>query len=300
MKKVLITGVAGFIGSHIARRFLKEKFNVIGIDDLSTGSRKNIPKNIKFIKSDISKKKTLKKLPKNIDYILHLAGQSSGEISFYDPVTDLNKNTLSTLNLINYGIKVGAKKILYASSMSVYGKLNKRKFAEIDNCYPLSCYGNSKLSSEKYLEIFKNKLPYVSLRMFSVYGPGQDLKNLKQGMVSIYLAQALKKNSILVKGSLTRERDFIYIDDVVESWFRATINQKCYNLSINVGTGKSTKVKELLNLIIKIFKVKIKLAGPTFGDQNRVCSNNNLLKRKLKIKNFISLKDGLKYFLKSL
>ncbi len=299
-KKILITGVAGFIGSHVAKKFIDEKYEVFGIDDLSTGYKKNVPKGVKFIKADLSSKQTYKSLPKSCDYILHLAGQSSGEISFSNPISDLEKNTVSTIRLIKYGIKSKTKKFLFASSMSVYGKLKKNKFKETDGCYPLSCYGASKLSSEKYLEIFKEKLPYVSLRMFSVYGPGQDMKNLKQGMISIYLAQAMKNKKVIVKGSLNRERDFIYIDDVVECWFRAVLNKQCKNITINIGTGKSVKVKKLLNLIKKILDVKVKLAGPTFGDQDKVCSNNYLMKTKLKIKKFTSLNTGLKYFINTL
>ena len=292
--------MAGFIGSHVARRFIEQKYEVYGIDDLSTGYKKNVPTGVKFIKADLAKKNTYKFLPKNCDYILHLAGQSSGEISFSNPISDLEKNTVSTIRLIKYGIKSKTKKFLFASSMSVYGKLKKNKFKETDSCFPLSCYGTSKLSSEKYLEIFKEKLPYVSLRMFSVYGPGQDMKNLKQGMISIYLAQALKNKKVIVKGSLNRQRDFIYIDDVVECWFKAVVNKKCKNMIINVGTGKSVKVKKLLNLIKKLLDAKIKLAGPTFGDQNKVCSNNHLLKTKLKIRKFTSLNTGLRYFINSL
>ena len=106
MKKlVLITGVAGFIGSKVANRFAAEGFQVVGVDDLSNGKLENIPKGIDFIKRDLSRKKTINLLPGKCDQILHLAGQSSGEISFDDPKNDLDKNTISTINLINYGIK---------------------------------------------------------------------------------------------------------------------------------------------------------------------------------------------------
>ena len=125
--KILVTGVAGFIGSQICKELVKKKYSVIGVDDLSSGLKKNIPKNIKFFNFDLSNFKNYKKLP-ICDYILHLAGQSSGDISFDDPVEDLKKNTQSTLNLIKFGINSKSKKIIYASSMSVYGDLNKKKY----------------------------------------------------------------------------------------------------------------------------------------------------------------------------
>ena len=119
--RVLITGVAGFIGSKLALRFLLENYEVIGVDDLSTGKVTNIPEGVYFIKVDLSDYSQFHLLPSDCDFILHLAGQSSGEISFDNPILDLEKNCHSTLNLIKWGISIGVQKILYASSMSVYG-----------------------------------------------------------------------------------------------------------------------------------------------------------------------------------
>ena len=302
MKKlILITGVAGFIGSKIADRFIEEGFHVVGVDDLSNGKLKNIPPKVDFIKGDLSKKKTVSLLPRTCNQILHLAGQSSGEISFDDPVNDLNKNTVSTLNLINYGIKKRAKRIIYSSSMSVYGQLFKKKTSERDICKPLSCYGVSKMMSEKYLYIFRKQIPFLSLRMFNVYGPGQDMNNLRQGMVSIYLAQALKNKKIMIKGSLKRKRDFIFIDDVVECWFRASKYNTSLNQAINIGTGISTKVEKLIKIILKkIPGTKYHLLKSTKGDQDFIVADNTLLKSKLKIKKFLNLEKGLELFISSL
>ena len=298
-KNILITGVAGFIGSNIAKKFVENKYKVYGVDDLSNGKLKNVPLGVKFIQMDLSKKNNLKFLPKKCYQILHLAGQSSGEISFDDPEADLRKNTVSTLNLIKYGIKVGAKRIIYASSMSVYGNIKSKKANEKMTCNPMSCYGVGKLTSEKYLEIFKKRIPYISLRMFNVYGPGQDMNNLRQGMVSIYLAQAIKNNKILVKGSLSRVRDFIFIKDVVNIWFRLS-KSKIKNQIFNLGTGKPTKVSFLIDKIKKIIPgIKINIKGNTPGDQNFVCADSKKLKQKLKIKTFTSLNNGLKIFKKS-
>ena len=300
-KNILITGVAGFIGSKVAQKFLTKKYNVFGVDDLSTGKYKNIPKGVKFIKGDLSEKKIIKLLPKNCYQILHLAGQSSGEISFENPIKDLRKNTESTLNLINYGINRKVSLFLYASSMSVYGNLDKKRLSESNQCSPLSCYGTGELASENYLKVFSKQLPFLSLRMFNVYGPGQDMKNLQQGMVSIYLAQAIKNKKILVKGSLKRVRDFIFIDDVVEAWFKASLLKKGLNKCINIGSGRPVSVKQLLKLITKKIKnTKLRISKGTRGDQFYVCSNNNLLKKILNKKKFISLDQGLNKFISSL
>ena len=296
-KKILLTGVAGFIGSKIASRLIKENFKVYGVDDLSKGKEGAIPSEVEFIKLDLSKSRNLMKLPEDYDYILHLAGQSSGEISFENPIEDLSKNTSSTINLINHGINCKAKKLIFASSMSIYGNY-KTKIKENFILNPLSCYGVSKLASENYLRIFSKKIPYVSLRMFNVYGPGQDLNNLKQGMVSIYLAQAIKKNKIIVKGSLNRVRDFIYIDDVVDIWIKAILNKKIINKSFNVGTGVPTSVKKLISIIIKNFKgCKVIVKKNTPGDQNYVCSRNNDLLKLTNTKKFTSLSSGIKKYI---
>jgi len=296
--KILVTGVAGFIGSKVCEELQRKKYSIIGVDNLSSGKKKNIPKNIIFFKFDLSNYQNYKKLPK-CKYILHLAGQSSGDISFDDPVADLKKNTQSTLNLIKFGIKSKTKKIIYASSMSVYGDLKKNKYDENLEPKPKSCYGISKLASENYLKVFSKKLNYINFRMFNVYGPGQDLSNLRQGMVSIYLAQALKNKKIIVKGSLNRIRDFIYIDDVVKIWVKS-LNNNISNQTINLSSGKPTSVKKLLSEIrLLIPGSQIIKASATRGDQFRAVGNSRKLNKIFKYK-FTPLRIGLRKFLKSI
>lgn len=292
--KILITGVAGFIGSQVSSRFLKEGFEVVGVDNLSGGKIGNVPKGIQFIKADLANKSDVDNLPADCKIILHLAGQSSGEISFDDPIIDLEKNTISTLNLIHYGIKNFCDRIVYASSMSIYGEVDDQACQEDQFPQPLSCYGVGKLASEGYLRVYGNKLPYVALRMFNVYGPGQDLSNLRQGMVSIFVAQALKSGNIEIKGSLSRFRDFIYIDDVVEAWFRTATNPSIRNKILNLGTGKRTTVKELVNQICSCFLgTQYNVKGSTPGDQSGIYADIQALKSELGMNTFTSLDEGL-------
>lgn len=296
--QVLVTGVGGFIGSHVARRFVAEGCNVVGIDDFSNGSPDNVPEEIVFIEGDLADYSILEKISGSCDYILHLAGQSSGEISFDNPADDLKKNTVTTLNLIRYGIAHHAKKIVYASSMSVYGDKPDEAISEQENCWPLSCYGVGKLAAEGYLRVYSNQLPYVSLRMFNVYGPGQDMENLRQGMVSIYLSQALHNKNIQVKGSLKRYRDFIYIDDVVEAWYRAMTNDSVSNLTLNLGTGVRTTVQELLDAIkVHMPDIAWFSEGSTPGDQTGIYAETTALLKILKMNEFVSLKDGMQKFI---
>jgi len=294
---LLITGIAGFIGSKIAYKAIENGYKVVGVDDLSMGNKANIPLNVEFYAFDLSKKVFFDQLPRNIDYILHLAGQSSGEISFDDPILDLEKNTHSTLNLIDFGIKNNVKKILYASSMSVYGEVDNQPVSENQEPKPLSCYGVGKLASERYLTIFSNQIPFISFRMFNVYGPGQDLSNMRQGMVSIFVSQALRNNSILVKGSLDRFRDFIYIDDVVNCWLKAIELNELNNITVNLGTGKRTDIGTLVNEISKNFYApEIIVEGSTLGDQFGIYADTSKLKSYFKINALTSLKEGVNKF----
>jgi UDP-glucose 4-epimerase len=295
--KVLITGVGGFIASKIAIRFISEGYHVTGVDDFSGGRRENVPEGVILVEGDLASRETIAKLPTDCSLILHLAGQSSGEMSFDDPNLDLRKNSVSTLNLIRYGIEIGAKKLVFASSVSIYGWVGDRKLKESDICDPTSCYGVSKLAAEGYLRIYSKQLPYINMRMFNVYGPGQDLSNLRQGMVSIYLAQAIRGGSIHVKGSLDRFRDYIFVGDVVDAWFRASTFEHVQNVSLNVGTGVRTSVKQLLDIIKReLPDTDWFVEGNTLGDQFGHYSNNDLIKEVLEMGEFTQLSDGMRKF----
>lgn len=297
MKKIiLVTGAAGFIGSKICLSLYKKGFKVIACDDLSNGKKNNLLKGIKFLKLDLSISKKLKKLPKKIDYIFHLAGQSSGEKSFEDPFNDLKRNFITTYNLIEFSKKYLIKNFFYASSMSVYGDETSR--AKInDFCNPLSFYGLHKKLSEDYIIKNKKNFNYSIFRMFNVYGPGQDLIDDKQGMVSIYLSSLIKKNKIIVKGSLKRFRDLIYIDDVVDIWIEAINNKKFNNKIINLGTGKKNKVYEMLNTLKSLHnkKTKIVIKKGTPGDQYGIFADKSIFNISKK-KKFTNMKDGFKKF----
>lgn len=297
MKRIVITGVGGFIARKVAEKLVDLGNIVIGVDDFSSGSSDSLDFLHKVLTIDLSEQSAVKQLPSECDYILHLAGQSSGEISFDDPVKDLEKNTIATLNIIKYGISVQAKRIIYASSMSVYGLVDDRAISEIEYCQPVSCYGVGKLASENYLRIYQNQIPFTILRMFNVYGPGQDLSNLRQGMVSIFLAQALRGDKILVKGSNQRFRDFIYIDDVVNVWCEALNISNTINKTYNLGTGIRVSVDELLSQInVNLPGADVVYDAGTPGDQSGIFPDITLLKEDFKISKFISLREGIERF----
>jgi len=190
----LVTGAAGFIGSALAKRLLIEGNKVITIDNLSTGFETAIPEGVEFFKGDCQDYSIVKQLEKySFDAIFHIAGQSSGEISFDDPVYDLQTNAQSTLLLLKLALKTNCKKFIYASTMSVYGDQPDHKVNEEAMLKPKSFYGVGKVASEHYLRIYQQYgIQSTAMRLFNVYGPGQNLKNLRQGMVSIFFGHGFK------------------------------------------------------------------------------------------------------------
>jgi len=301
MSRCLVTGGAGFIGSNIAKKLIKDNHEVYIIDNLKTGYIDNIPDEATFINGDFSQDNILSKLNNTkFDIVFHIGGQSSGEISYEDPEYDLNTNTLSTLKLLQYCQKTGCKKFVYASTMSVYGeKEGQEQFSELDDTTPKSFYAVGKLASEKYMDIFSKQfgIDFVSLRYFNVYGVGQNLENLKQGMVSIYLKQFFDDSfsEVIVKGSLERFRDLVYIDDVADITIESAFNKKYNNQIINVGTGVKTTVRDILELIKEYSgsNKEIKIEGGTPGDQFGIYADNSKLLSLYK-NDLVLFKDGLK------
>lgn len=288
----LITGVAGFIGSSIAKRLINEGRKVIGIDDLSTGKKENVPYGVEFIEADLVTYNLSNINGEEIDVIMHLAGQSSGEISFADPVRDLELNTISTLRLAKFAREQDIRRMMYASSMAVYGEKDKDPVEENVDLKPISCYGIGKAAAESYLRILLGKRA-VFLRMFNVYGGGQDLENMRQGMVSIFVSQFLNQERVVVKGSLNRFRDFIFIDDVVDVW-ESIAKQKHIDGPINVCTGRRTTVKELLNeLELLLGEREIVQEGGTPGDQSGIFGDDTQVKMFRKKEKWTDLGTGL-------
>lgn len=281
----LVTGAAGFIGSLVAKALIDRGEKVVTIDNLSTGYLENIPHGVEFIRGNCQDQLIVKSLANRcFDSILHIAGQSSGEISFDDPVYDLQTNAQSTLLLLKLAKKNNCRKFIYASSMSVYGDQPDHPVPESAETIPKSFYAVGKIASENYLRIFgNNMIDATALRLFNVYGPGQNLNNMKQGMISIYLAQALKDRHLLVKGAKTRYRDFVYIDDVVEAFLKALEDKQSGYKVYNVATGKKTEVTKLIKLLAKhlSFGFTVEYSDSTPGDQFGIFGDNSKIKKEL-------------------
>lgn len=298
MRDVLVTGAAGFIGSAVAERLVALGDHVTTVDNLTTGSAKNIPAGCEVIIGDTFNPEVISQLvSRRFDAMIHLAGQSGGIPSFKDPVYDLHSNVSSTLMLLEVARQTGCSKFVYASSMAVYGDPTSIPVGENAPLVPKSFYGVGKMASEHYLRLYSDYgIRCIALRLNNVYGPGQDLTNLSQGMVSIFLGQALVDHSIHVRGDGNRFRDFVYIDDVVECFVLARKEMSNEGFSIyNVATGIATTVRELIQLIQGSlpFEVAVQYDGSTPGDQFGIVSSIERITGELNWSPTIRIEDGI-------
>ncbi|MDA7805105.1 NAD-dependent epimerase/dehydratase family protein [Schleiferiaceae bacterium] len=279
MSKFLVTGGAGFIGSKLSRELIRQGHEVITVDDLSTGYAENIPNEVKFIKGDLAQTRTIRELEAfKFDAIFHIAGQSSGEVSFEQPLVDLDSNVKSTINLLQYCLKFECRSFIYASTMSVYGSGiaagDQGLTDEHTLCKPKSFYAVGKLASEMYMKIYSDLgVRCTALRLFNIYGEGQNMQNMKQGMASIFLSQAIDNGTIVVKGSKERFRDFVHVDDVVRSLTLANEIRNGNNFNVyNICSSVKTTVADIVDLIRSRFPAKIKVhyKGSTPGDMHGI------------------------------
>lgn len=297
-QSVLVTGARGFIGHHVCDALFSRGFTVVGVDDRSTGQRTPSNPEIEIIDCDLRDAvydPTL--LPICPDYVVHCAAQSSGEKSFDDPLNDFSRNVLATFELLRWSLDVGCRHFVFLSSMSVYGNPGVSPVTELQPTAPRSYYAAGKLAGESYVKLFAELgLNVTTFRLFNVYGPGQDLLELRQGMLSIYLAQALMNFEVRVRGSLDRVRDFVYIDDVVRAVCLAIGNPDRTQGLFNVCSGTSTSVEQLLNRILAHTDLTwsaVSIEEGTPGDQVGFAGDRSLIRSVLGWEPTVDLSEGL-------
>ncbi|MCX7833681.1 MAG: NAD-dependent epimerase/dehydratase family protein [Ignavibacteria bacterium] len=293
---ILITGGAGFIGSHIVDKYISCGYKVIVIDNLSTGVLSNVNKAAIFYKLDLCSGNIESVFKEHkIEVINHHAAQIDLRKSLSNPLYDARINIEGSIKLFQLAVKYGVKKIIYASSGgAVYGE---QKFFPADENHitnPLSPYGISKFTVEKYLYYYKYVygIDYVILRYSNVYGPRQSIKG-EAGVVSIFCRKLIANDQPVINGSGRNTRDFIFVSDVADANIKALMfkNSGIFNIS----TSKETSVNNLLSLLKKISKKNISAIHkePIKGEQRRSCLDYSLAQRKLKWKPLIGLKEGL-------
>ena len=261
-KTVLVTGGAGFIGSHLVDRLISLGHRVVVVDDLSSGRLHNLDRAAVFYHTSINNP-SVEEIVRNEqpDIIAHHAAQVSISESVRDPIRDAEINIQGTLRLIEISRRFGVGKFIFASSGgALYGEPDQNPCSEQHPVRPISPYGLSKFSAEGYLGMYHNiyRLPYVALRYGNVYGPRQDPHG-EAGVVAIFARAMLEGKQPRIFGSGLQERDFIYVDDVIDANIAAMDEGQG---EYNVGTGAATSVSQIFDMLKGILKYKW---TPTFG-----------------------------------
>jgi len=302
MKKIyLVTGGAGFIGSNITDRLVKEGFKVVVLDNLCEGKLENIAPvkdKITFIKGDIREEKDLDHALKGVDFVLHQAALRSVPKSLDRPLEYNDVNVGGTLKLLMKAKEHGVKKLVFASSSSVYGDRDNFPEKESDSVNPISPYASTKLMGEYYCRLFSNSfgLDTVSLRYFNVFGPRQSLDNQYAVVIPKFITSILRNESPPVHGDGMQERDFTFVDNVVEANIKAANTKGISGEIFNVACGSSNSILGIISAVNKILSKEIKpVFEPTRkGDVKKTLADITKLKTKLGIKDFIQFEEGLK------
>lgn len=295
--KALVTGGAGFIGSHLADRLIEEGHEVTVVDNLSTGKKENINKRARFHKMDILSPRLEGLFKKErFDIVSHHAAQIDVRRSVEDPIFDAQVNILGFLNILENAVRFGTKFLVLASSGgTVYGEQRFFPATEEHPTYPISPYGVTKLTSEQYLYYYRKSygLRYSVLRYANVYGPRQDPFG-EAGVVAIFAQKMLMDGQPVINGNGMQTRDYVFVDDVVDANM-AVITKKAEDV-FNVGTGREISVNTLFDLLKQVIGLDLKAAyGPAKkGEQSRSLLDPTKLKTVLDWEPRVDLEEGLR------
>lgn len=293
--RVLVTGGAGFIGSHTVDQLITSGAEVLIIDNLSTGKEENINPSAEFVRLDIESENLSGIFQKfRPGFVIHLAAQVSVPNSIKNPVKDTTTNILGSVNLLENCRQYGVEKVVYASSAAVYGNPRGVFISENDPVTPLSFYGVSKLTPEVYLKVFNQLygLKYTVLRYANVYGPRQDALG-EGGVISIFASKILAGQSPVIFGDGEQTRDFVYVEDVAKANVKSL--SAADQLILNVGTGKRTSVNDLVHIMADAANSDIKpsYSSERYGDIKHSCMETSQIKEYLEWEPQFSLQEGL-------
>lgn len=295
-KTVLVTGGAGFIGSHLVDRLVGMGHRVLVVDDLSTGKLRNLPRGVNFYHTSINHPTIddiFQKESPNI--VFHNAAQISVSSSVRDPVKDAETNVSGTIRLIEASRRYGVDKFIYScTGGALYGDPESNPCTEDHPIHPLSPYGLSKWMGERYLDLYRRayRLNYASLRYGNVYGPRQDPHG-EAGVIAIFASAMLEGHEPRVYGDGEQERDFVFIEDVVEANILAL--KESVVGPYNIGTGIGTSVNRIAQILSEILKSRRKPthAPSRLGDVQRISLDYSKAKREMGWKPQVTIREGL-------
>ncbi|GAA5346580.1 UDP-glucose 4-epimerase [Planifilum fimeticola] len=294
--KVMVTGGAGFIGSHIVDRLIDLGHEVIILDNLSTGKKAFIHPEASFYQTDLRDRRIGEILEaERPEAVIHQAAQIDVPTSVKDPLFDAETNILGTLRLLEACRRSGVRKIVYASSAAVYGEPAFLPIDEEHPVDPLSNYGISKYTPESYLKVYKQLygLDYTILRYANVYGIRQDPRG-EGGVIAIFLDRVLREEALTIFGDGKQTRDFVYVGDIADANIRAL--HRGSGMIFNLGTGVPTSLEELVRILMEVTEKEIRVEyGPERpGDIKHSHFDNRLAGKWLDWTPRIDLKTGLR------
>lgn len=293
-KRILITGGAGFIGSHLAAAFVDDGHDVIVIDNLSAGCKENLPDGTEFVKADL-RDGVPSVLNGRIDVVFHLVAQINARESFSDPVADAKTNIVGGLQLLEALSEVNIGRLVtFSSGGAIYDPSGEMPFFESSPVAPQTPYGLAKLTLEKYHDLLADKLPdYTILRPSNVYGPRQGWGKENTGVVAIFINQLLADKPLTIYGDGSQTRDFVYVQDVVRA--AKTVFSEGIDGVFNVSTGRPTSVKTIAETLIDIAgSGKVDYNEAIAGEVKESCLSSEQLQSQSTWQPQTAIKKGLK------
>lgn len=297
MSQYLVTGGAGFIGSHLIEALIEQGHTVRVLDDLSTGKRENLPANVELVVGSIVDADLVKKCMQDVEGVFHLAAVSSVQKSNEDWQGTHQINLTGTINILD-AARPNQVPVVYASSAAVYGDNAAMPLQENSTTRPLTAYGADKLGSELHARVASlvHQVPTVGMRFFNVYGPRQDPASPYSGVISIFADRILRNEDVKTFGDGEQTRDFVYVKDVVEFLLAAVEKASHHPMVFNVCTGKSTSINQLASTLMSITgnRVEITRDNPRAGDIRVSLGDPSRARYYLGVSASVSLGTGLR------
>ncbi len=296
-KKALVTGGAGFIGSHLCRSLLDKGLEVVVIDNLTVGKKENVDSRAQLVIGDILDEKLIDSIIRDgVDIVFHEAALVTIRESFANFYNDAMTNIMGTLNIIRSSLKYDVEKIIFASSMGVYSDSSDHILvAENHTKQPIAPYGLSKLTSEEYLKHMTedSQIDVICLRYFNTYGENQTLSPYV-GVITIFVNRLLNGEQPLIFGNGQQTRDFIYVQDIVQANIKAMSSDMKFGIFI-VGTGVGTTVNEIAELLCKKMNQAMKPVhkAPVLGELQHSVADISLIKKQLGYEPEFMLEDKI-------
>jgi UDP-glucose 4-epimerase len=304
--KVLVTGGAGFIGSHVVDRLVEGGYEIRVLDDLSMGKLGNIQSHlssgkVEFVRGDIRDASLVNKILEGVNVVIHMAALVSVPLSVENPNLTFDINLLGTLNLLRSSIVKHIDRFVFISSCAVCGDPESLPVTEQARTNPISPYAESKLIGERYCLGFSERqlLHSVVLRFFNVYGPRQGM-NEYSGVITRFIDRCKQKLPLTIYGDGSQTRDFVNVKDVAEAILASTKSNKAEGEIFNIGSGKPTTIKELAETVLELTGVgsKISYEKPRAGDIKDSYADITKAKKFLSYEPKVSLREGLQMLLK--